>query len=135
MKQDQLLNYSFPSKAPPSLEDCDFPTFRLSILAMVGFLVPDTYVVVAPSLNDLLIASIIWGFTLATGVFSGTKAFKQTWATWRRSRRLHAYAYMIWAEWIVSMVIGVLSWVFIRGLIEPSVPLDRTDPMHLRHHH
>ncbi|KAH7112756.1 hypothetical protein B0J13DRAFT_652521 [Dactylonectria estremocensis] len=87
---------------------------------MAGFLVPDTYVVVAPSLNDLLIASIIWGFTLATGVFSGTKAFKQTWATWRRSRRLHAYAYMIWAEWVVSMVIGVLSWVFIRGLIEPS---------------
>ncbi|KAH6988732.1 hypothetical protein EDB80DRAFT_865761 [Ilyonectria destructans] len=65
---------------------------------MEGFLVPDTYVVVAPNLNDLLIASIIWGFTLATGVFSGTKAFKQTWATWRRSRRLHAYAYMIWAN-------------------------------------
>ncbi|KAH8659740.1 hypothetical protein BGZ61DRAFT_370056 [Ilyonectria robusta] len=87
---------------------------------MAGFLVPDTYVVVTPSLNDLLIASIIWGFTLATGVFSGTKAFKQTWATWRQSRRLHAYAYMIWAEWIVSMVIGVLSWVFLRGFIDPS---------------
>lgn len=84
-----------------------------------GFLVPDTYVVVQPSLNDLLIASIIWGFTLATGVFSGTKAFKQTWATWRRSHRLHAYAIMIWAEWTVSMVIGVLSWTFIRGFITP----------------
>ncbi|KAH7009616.1 hypothetical protein EDB80DRAFT_713588 [Ilyonectria destructans] len=86
----------------------------------LGFLVPDTYVVVQPSLNDLLIASIIWGFTLATGVFSGTKAFKQTWATWRRSHRLHAYAIMIWAEWTVSMVIGVLSWTFIRGFITPS---------------
>ncbi|KAH7137749.1 hypothetical protein EDB81DRAFT_844213 [Dactylonectria macrodidyma] len=86
----------------------------------MGFLVPDTYVVVEPSLNDLLIASIIWGFTLATGVFSGTKAFKQTWATWRRSHRLHAYAIMIWVEWTVSMVIGVLSWVFIRGFIQPS---------------
>ncbi|KAH7141735.1 hypothetical protein EDB81DRAFT_691232 [Dactylonectria macrodidyma] len=86
----------------------------------MGFLVPDTYVVVEPSLNDLLIASIIWGFTLATGLFSGTKAFKQTWATWRRSHRLHAYACMIWAEWTVSMVIGVLSWAFIRGFIEPS---------------
>ena len=85
---------------------------------MAGFLVPDRYVVVAPSLNDLLVASISWGFTLATGLFSGTRAFKQTWATWRRSRRLHAYAFLIWAEWLVSMVIGVLSWTFIRGFIE-----------------
>ncbi|KAI5457654.1 hypothetical protein BGZ63DRAFT_393424 [Mariannaea sp. PMI_226] len=87
---------------------------------MAGFLIPDNYVVVQPSLDDLLIASIIWGFTLATGVFSATKAFKQTWGAWRRSHRIHAYACLIWAEWIVSMVIGVISWVFLRGFIEPS---------------
>ncbi|EXK25555.1 hypothetical protein FOMG_17797 [Fusarium oxysporum f. sp. melonis 26406] len=87
---------------------------------MPGFLVPDTYVVVAPTLNDLLVASIIWGFTLATGVFAGAKAFKQTYASWRRSGRFHLYASLVWAEWTVSMVIGVLSWTFIRGFIEPS---------------
>ncbi|KAK7431556.1 hypothetical protein QQZ08_001774 [Neonectria magnoliae] len=87
---------------------------------MGGYLIPDTYVVVEPTLDDLLIASIIWGFTLATGLFSGTKVFKQSWSQWRRSRRIHAYVIMIWAEWLVSMVIGVISWVFIRGFIEPS---------------
>ncbi|KAH6974813.1 hypothetical protein EDB80DRAFT_657459 [Ilyonectria destructans] len=87
---------------------------------MPGFLVPDTYVVVAPTLDDLLVASIIWGFTLATGVFACNKALKQTWAQWKRSRRIKPYVIMIWAEWIVSMVIGVLAWAFLRGFIEPS---------------
>ncbi|KAF4978464.1 hypothetical protein FZEAL_5150 [Fusarium zealandicum] len=88
---------------------------------MAGFLVPEHYVVVEPSLNDLLIASIIWGFTLATGIFSGTKAFKQTLSAARRSSRVHAYHVMIWAEWTVSMVIGALSWVFLRGFVKPSL--------------
>ncbi|KAH6981398.1 hypothetical protein EDB80DRAFT_783488 [Ilyonectria destructans] len=82
---------------------------------MPGFLVPDTYVVVAPTLDDLLVASIIWGFTLATGVFAGNKALKQTWAQWKRSRRIKPYVIIIWAEWIVSMVIGVLAWAFFGG--------------------
>lgn len=97
---------------------------------MPGFLVPDTYVVVAPTLDDLLVASIIWGFTLATGVFAGNKALKQTWAQWKRSRRIKPYVIMIWAEWIVSMVIGVLAWAFLRGFIEPRcverIPLHST---------
>jgi hypothetical protein len=86
---------------------------------MPGFLVPDTYVVVPPSFDDLLVASIIWGCTLATGVFSCTKAVQQTRALWKRSQRIQPYVIMVWAEWIVNMVIGVLSWVFLRGLIQP----------------
>ncbi|KAF4991463.1 hypothetical protein FDECE_14033 [Fusarium decemcellulare] len=87
---------------------------------MPGFLVPDHYKVVAPTLNDLLIASIIWGFTLATAMFSGHKAVKQTWAQWKRSGRAKPYVMMVWAEWLVSVVISVLSWCFLRGFIEPS---------------
>ncbi|KAH7108995.1 hypothetical protein B0J13DRAFT_579362 [Dactylonectria estremocensis] len=87
---------------------------------MPGFLVPDTYVAVPPSFDDLLVASIIWGCTLATGAFSGTKAVQQTWALWKRSRRIQPYVIMVWAEWIVNFVIGALAWVFLRGFIEPS---------------
>lgn len=85
---------------------------------MPGFLIPDNYVVVAPTEDDMLVASIIWGFTLATGMFAGNKAYKQTSAQWKRSRAIKPYSYMIWAEWLVSMVIGVLSWLFLKGTIE-----------------
>jgi hypothetical protein len=86
---------------------------------MPGFLVPDHYQVVSPGLNDLLVASIIWGFTLATGMFSGHKAVKQTYAQWKRSGRAKPYVIMVWAEWLVSIIISVLSWCFLRGFIEP----------------
>ncbi|KAH8656381.1 hypothetical protein BGZ61DRAFT_540955 [Ilyonectria robusta] len=87
---------------------------------MAGFLIPPWYQEVVPTLDDLLVASIIWGFTLASGLFAAARAVQQTRATWKRSRRIHAYATMVWAEWTVSTVIGVLSWLFIRGIIRAS---------------
>ncbi|CAH0002117.1 unnamed protein product [Clonostachys byssicola] len=86
---------------------------------MAGFLVPDHYVVVEPPLTDLLVASIIWGFTLAVGIFSGHKAIKQTYAQWKRSGRAKPYIFMVWAEWIASTVIGCLAWLFLCGYIAP----------------
>ncbi|KAF5550058.1 hypothetical protein FNAPI_7861 [Fusarium napiforme] len=87
---------------------------------MAGFLIPDHYVYVKPSTTDQLVASIIWGFTLAVGIFAGQKAGRQTWDQWKRTGRAKAYVWMIWAEWLASMLIGVLSWCFIRGYIAPS---------------
>lgn len=86
---------------------------------MAGFLIPDHYVVVPPSTTDQLVASIIWGFTLAIGIFSAQKAAKQTWEQYKRTGRARAYIWMVWAEWLSSMVIGILSWCFIRGYIAP----------------
>jgi Na+-driven multidrug efflux pump len=86
---------------------------------MAGFLIPDHYVNVKPSTTDQLVASIIWGFTLAVGIFTGQKAGRQTWDQWKRTGRAKAYVWMIWAEWLASMLIGVLSWCFIRGYIAP----------------
>ncbi|KAF5022825.1 hypothetical protein F66182_5119 [Fusarium sp. NRRL 66182] len=95
---------------------------------MAGFLIPDHYIAVKPSYTDEQVASIIWGFTLAVGLFSGRKAGKQTWAQWKRSRRAKPYVLMIWAEWLASMIIGVLAWCFIRGIIPPrfvaSIPFE-----------
>ncbi|KAL2671615.1 hypothetical protein Neosp_014205 [[Neocosmospora] mangrovei] len=105
---------------------------------MPGFLVPDHYKVVAPTLNDLLVASIIWGFTLATGIFSGHKAVKQTYAQWKRSGRAKPYVIMVWAEWLVSIIIMAL-WVVqiqcICGIIINRISLlmvDRRDGAKIR---
>ncbi|KAM0346179.1 hypothetical protein ACHAPU_005600 [Fusarium lateritium] len=87
---------------------------------MAGFLIPDHYVAIQPSTTDQLVASIIWGFTLAVGIFAGQKAAKQTWEQYKRTGRARAYVWLIWAEWSASMLIGILSWCFIRGYIEPS---------------
>ncbi|OAQ59445.2 hypothetical protein VFPPC_10502 [Pochonia chlamydosporia 170] len=87
---------------------------------MAGFLIPDTYQVSAPSVDDLLIASIIWGFSLAAGLFSCVKCIRQTSHSWKRSSKVSPYIVMIWAEWTVSMVIGIISWFFLRGILLAS---------------
>ncbi|KAM0193349.1 hypothetical protein ACHAPA_004464 [Fusarium lateritium] len=87
---------------------------------MPGFLIPDHYAIVPPSTTDQLVASIIWGFTLAVGIFSAQKAGKQTWEQYKRTGRARAYIWMVWAEWLASIIIGILSWCFIRGYIQPS---------------
>ncbi|GJN69951.1 hypothetical protein PLIIFM63780_010390 [Purpureocillium lilacinum] len=68
---------------------------------MAGFLIPEWYKVSAPSVDDLLIASIIWGFSLAAG-------------------RVNPYIVMIWAEWTVCTAIGVISWLFLKGILLAS---------------
>ncbi|KAJ6443667.1 Sterol 3-beta-glucosyltransferase [Purpureocillium lavendulum] len=87
---------------------------------MAGFLIPEWYKVVPPPVDDLLIASIIWGFSLAAGLFSCVKCVRQTTKAWRRSGRVTPYIIMIWAEWVSCTAIGVLSWLFLRGIIPAS---------------
>jgi len=86
---------------------------------MSGFLIPPWYQAVAPDLNDLLIATIIWGFSIGCGLFSAFKAIRQSKSSWERSHRIRPYVVMIWAEWLSSMTMGVLAWVFLRGFLEP----------------
>ncbi|KAK6835937.1 hypothetical protein PG990_013432 [Apiospora arundinis] len=87
---------------------------------MPGFLIPDRYQAHESSVDDLMIISIIWGITIALGLFTASKAYKQSKAMYARTRQLSAYTIMIWAEWTASMTIGVLCWCHIRGYIEPS---------------
>ncbi|KAH8755423.1 hypothetical protein F5883DRAFT_504700 [Diaporthe sp. PMI_573] len=90
---------------------------------MSGFLIPPWYQAVAPDLNDLLIATIIWGFSIGCGLFSAFKAIRQSKSSWERSHRIRPYVVMIWAEWLSSMTMGVLAWVFLRGFLKPSFQL------------
>ncbi|KAK8063107.1 hypothetical protein PG997_015204 [Apiospora hydei] len=87
---------------------------------MPGFLVPDRFQYHESSVDDLMIISIIWGITIAAGLFTASKAYKQSKAMYRRTGQVSVYTMMIWAEWTSSMTIGVLCWCYIRGYIEPS---------------
>ncbi|KAH7000223.1 hypothetical protein EDB80DRAFT_106331 [Ilyonectria destructans] len=85
-----------------------------------GFLVPENFKLEAPSEDDMNIASIIWGLTLGVTVFNCAKAFRQSRSSINRRKRLTIYVLMIWAEIISSSVLGVMVWLYLRGIIEPS---------------
>ncbi|KAK9780855.1 hypothetical protein AB5N19_07330 [Seiridium cardinale] len=85
-----------------------------------GLLVPPWYVSVSPNDINMNICSIIWGFSLCCAVFTGTKATSQSWAAHKKGKLLTAYPMMVWAEWISSVTISVLSWVFLKGITPPS---------------
>ncbi|KAL0932107.1 uncharacterized protein CTRU02_213060 [Colletotrichum truncatum] len=87
---------------------------------MAGTLVPPWYEEHPPSVNDMNIASMFWGFTLGVGLWSGVKGYRQTMASWRRIHRINAYVWFIWAEWLASMVIGIVSWCYLTGKLETS---------------
>ncbi|KAF6805486.1 hypothetical protein CSOJ01_09485 [Colletotrichum sojae] len=87
---------------------------------MAGTLVPPWYEEHPPSVNDTNIASMFWGFTLGVGLWSGVKGYRQTAASWRRIRRVNAYIWLVWAEWLASMVIGIISWCYLTGRIDTS---------------
>ncbi|KAM0334545.1 hypothetical protein ACHAQA_001575 [Verticillium albo-atrum] len=85
-----------------------------------GTLVPPWYKPNPPNRDEENIASIFWGFTLGLGVWTGTKAIQQTMATLNKIHRVNAYIALIWAEWIACMIIGIISWIFLRGWFGPS---------------
>ncbi|KAG7138986.1 hypothetical protein HYQ45_004032 [Verticillium longisporum] len=85
-----------------------------------GMLVPPWYKPNPPNRDEENIASIFWGFTLGLGVWTGTKAIQQTMATLNKIHRVNAYIALIWAEWISCMIIGIISWIFLRGWFGPS---------------
>lgn len=78
-----------------------------------GFLLPSWYVPEQPTMMDLNVVSIIWGFSLATAVFTFSKACQQSWKSYKRGKLCNAYIIMVWAEWSVCCIISVVSWLFL----------------------
>ncbi|KAI1343640.1 hypothetical protein F5Y15DRAFT_171847 [Xylariaceae sp. FL0016] len=87
---------------------------------MAGFLIPPWYHSEEPSQRDFDVCSIIWGFTICCAVFSGAKASRQTWKSFRRGRLPNTYITIVWAEWIASMIISVISWMYLGGFLGPG---------------
>ncbi|KAF2650619.1 hypothetical protein K491DRAFT_666933 [Lophiostoma macrostomum CBS 122681] len=75
----------------------------------------------AASHSDIQVAALAAGFTIGFGFLTVWQAIQQT----QRNRNplRSTYIYMIWGEIVANIVIGVIGWVFLDGLIGPTVPV------------
>jgi hypothetical protein len=73
------------------------------------------------SKQDIQVASLAAGFTLGFGFLTVWKAIQHT-ARNRRPWR-SAYIYMIWGEIVANLAIGIIGWVFLDGLLSPTLVL------------
>ncbi|KAK8926772.1 hypothetical protein H634G_10001 [Metarhizium anisopliae BRIP 53293] len=71
--------------------------------------------------QDIQVASLAAGFTLGFGFLTAWKAIQQT----RRNKRpwKSIYVYMIWGEIMANLAIGIIGWVFLDGVLSPTVPV------------
>ncbi|EFQ26969.1 uncharacterized protein GLRG_02140 [Colletotrichum graminicola M1.001] len=87
---------------------------------MAGTLVPPWFEAPTPTNEEQNIVSMLWGFSLGVGLWSGFKGSQQSMASWQRTHRVNTYVLLIWTEWMASMIIGVVSWCYLTSLINPS---------------
>ncbi|KAK8068968.1 hypothetical protein PG994_005584 [Apiospora phragmitis] len=75
----------------------------------------------AATKTDFQVASLAAGFSLGFGFLTAWEAIKQT----RRNKNpaRSAYIYMVWCEIAVNIVIAVLGWLFLDGVLKPTVPV------------
>ncbi|KAJ4183227.1 hypothetical protein NW759_017091 [Fusarium solani] len=86
-------------------------------------LLPDNFVLEKVTRNDLVIASVAWGFTLGIGWLTTWTAIKQTASAYRRrglAMFRNAYVWMIWLEIAVCLGFGIICFMFLLGAIPPS---------------
>ncbi|KAK1773252.1 hypothetical protein QBC45DRAFT_97963 [Copromyces sp. CBS 386.78] len=87
---------------------------------MAGFLVPPWYKPYELTESDLVLATFIWGFTFALAICVVAKGVKQTHRCFRRCHFWNPYIIMVWVEWASCLGVSVSSWLFLRGVIQPS---------------
>ncbi|EFQ31881.1 hypothetical protein CGRA01v4_13044 [Colletotrichum graminicola] len=70
---------------------------------------------------DYQLASLAAGFTIGFGFLTVWEAIKQT----RRNRNPlgSAYIYMIWGEILANLIIAIVAWLFLDGVLGPTVPV------------
>ncbi|KAH7128209.1 hypothetical protein B0J11DRAFT_264623 [Dendryphion nanum] len=73
------------------------------------------------SVQDYQLAALAAGFTIGFGFLTVWEAIKQT----RRNRNplRSIYIYMLWGEIAVNIVIGIIGWLFLNGILGPTVPV------------
>ncbi|KAF4980296.1 hypothetical protein FZEAL_3667 [Fusarium zealandicum] len=85
-----------------------------------GFLVPERFKDDLPSEDEMNIASIVWGLSLGVIVFNCAKAFRQAKSAIQRRKRITTYVSLVWMEIISSFILGIMVWLYLRGIIPPS---------------
>uniref|UniRef100_A0A0B7KHS4 Uncharacterized protein n=1 Tax=Bionectria ochroleuca TaxID=29856 RepID=A0A0B7KHS4_BIOOC len=84
-----------------------------------GAFVPSYYVPNLPNSEELSDASVVWGMSLSLTLFAFIRCFSQTYAQWRRIRKVNLYMVLIWLELWSSTIIGVIYFAYMRGHIPP----------------
>ncbi|KAI0470474.1 hypothetical protein GGR56DRAFT_146714 [Xylariaceae sp. FL0804] len=71
--------------------------------------------------QDYQVASMAFGFTLGFGFLTVWEAIKHT----RRNKNplRSAFIYMIWGELAANLGIAILGWIFLDGIVGPTVPV------------
>ncbi|KAI0424139.1 hypothetical protein F5Y09DRAFT_336010 [Xylaria sp. FL1042] len=78
------------------------------------------------TIDELIIASLAFGFTLGFGHLTTWTAAKQTWTAYKKtgSRVLkNIYIWMIWGEIFVCLCFAIICFLRIRGIIPPRFAL------------
>ncbi|EJT77999.1 hypothetical protein GGTG_03102 [Gaeumannomyces tritici R3-111a-1] len=88
---------------------------------MAGFLIPPWYQVSRASPEMLGIAVYFMGCFTAITAFTAFKAAGQTYKVLRRKRgrKPSTYIVMVWLDWLINILMAVLSWLYINNMIEP----------------
>ncbi|KAI0444765.1 hypothetical protein F4803DRAFT_510436 [Xylaria telfairii] len=84
--------------------------------------VPPHFKLQEVTVNDIIIASIAWGFTLGFGQLTAWTATRQTWVAYKRTGRRvfgNVYIRMIWGEIIVCLAFSIICFLHLRGVIPP----------------
>lgn len=70
------------------------------------------------SSTEFKVAALAAGFTLGFGFLTVWEAIKQT----RRNRNpaRSIYIYMIWGEIAANVAIGIIAWLLVDGVIQPT---------------
>ncbi|KAJ2990512.1 hypothetical protein NUW58_g2912 [Xylaria curta] len=82
-----------------------------------NFVLPDV------SVNELVIASIAFGFTLGFGQLTAWNAAKQTWVAYRNTGLKvfwTVYFWMIWMEILVCLAFAIICILYLLKIIRPS---------------
>ncbi|KAI0150226.1 hypothetical protein GGR57DRAFT_514496 [Xylariaceae sp. FL1272] len=85
---------------------------------------PPNFVLPPVSSHDLIVASLAFGFTLGFGWLAICTAVRQTWVAYRRTGRRvfhNAYIWMIWVETIVCTIFSFICYLYLKGIIPPSL--------------
>ncbi|KAF4984111.1 hypothetical protein FZEAL_650 [Fusarium zealandicum] len=86
-------------------------------------LVPAHYKAQEVTKDDIVIASLAWGFTIGFGWLTTWTAVKQTTKVYRRhGTRVwsNSYIWMIWLELLACLVFAVICFLHLLGYIPPS---------------
>ncbi|KAH7187916.1 hypothetical protein DER44DRAFT_123521 [Fusarium oxysporum] len=59
-----------------------------------------------PTDAEILLASFIWGFSIATNIFTAVNEIRQTTTSWKHLKRASACIVMIWVEWLAILTQG-----------------------------